>query len=139
MYQQLTLIGHLGSDPEMRYTSSGIPVTNFNLAVSRRWTNGEGQVQDKTTWFRINLWRRQAEVANQYLAKGHRVMIIGEVESARPWTDRDGVMRATIEVTANEFRFMESRGTNGNGEHEAIAPDSAPVGEAEGEKAALPF
>jgi len=135
MFQQLILIGNLGTEPEMRYTASGIPVTNFNMAVTRRWTNAEGQAQEKTTWFRINLWRRQAEIASQYLAKGHRVMIVGEVDNARPWTDRDGNMRATIEVTATELRLMESRASNGNGDHEAVAAEPAPVGD----EARVPF
>lgn len=139
MYQQLILIGHLGNDPEMRYTSSGVPVTNFRLAVNRRWTNAEGQVQDKTTWFHVNMWRRQAEIASQYLAKGHRVMIVGEVDSARPWADRDGNMRATIEVTATEFKFMENRATNGNGEHDLTATEAVSAGEAPAEKASVPF
>lgn len=136
MFQQLILIGNLGSDPEMRYTASGIPVTNFNLAVSKRWTNPEGQAQEKTTWFRINLWRRQAEIASQYLAKGHRVMIIGEVDSARPWTDRDGNLRATIEVTGNELRLLENRAGNGHSEPEAQAADTPTTAD---DKAALPF
>lgn len=135
MYQQLMLIGNLGSDPEMRYTASGIPVTNFNLAVSKRWTNPEGQAQEKTTWFRVSLWRRQAEIASQYLAKGHRVMIIGEVDSARPWTDRDGNLRASIEVTASELRLLENRTANGHGEAEASAADAA----AADDKAHVPF
>lgn len=135
MYQQLILIGHLGTEPEMRYTASGVPVTNFNMAVSRRWTNAEGQSQEKTTWFRVNLWRRQAEIASQYLAKGHRVMIVGEVDSARPWTDRDGNARASIEVTATELKLMESKGASNNGAHDALPAESAPTGD----EARMPF
>jgi len=131
MYQQLILIGHLGTEPEMRYTASGVPVTNFNMAVSRRWTNAEGQSQEKTTWFRINLWRRQAEIASQYLAKGHRVMIVGEVDNARPWTDRDGNMRASIDVTATELKLMEPKAANGNGAHDSASPEAVPVGDEE--------
>lgn len=136
MYQQIMLIGHLGTEPEMRYTASGVPVTNFNLAVSRRWTNPEGQAQEKTTWFRVSLWRRQAEIASQYLAKGHRVLIIGEVDSARPWTDRDGNLRASIEVTANELKLMENRTGTSHNESEAHAADAANTAD---DKAALPF
>jgi single-strand DNA-binding protein len=135
MYQQLILIGHLGTEPEMRYTASGIPVTNFNMAVSRRWTNPEGQSQEKTTWFRVSLWRRQAEIASQYLAKGHRVMIVGEVDNARPWTDRDGNMRASIEVTATELKLMENKGANSNGAHDASPAESALAGD----EARVPF
>lgn len=135
MYQQIILIGHLGTEPEMRYTASGVPVTNFNMAVSRRWTNTEGQSQEKTTWFRVNLWRRQAEIASQYLAKGHRVMIVGEVDSARPWTDRDGNARASIEVTATELKLMENKGANSNGADDSVPADAVPAGD----EARVPF
>ena len=65
MYQQITLIGNLGRDPEMRYTPSGVAVTSFSVAVNRSWTGQDGQRQDKTTWFRVSAWRRQAETCNQ--------------------------------------------------------------------------
>lgn len=128
MYQQLIVIGHLGTEPELRYTASGVPVTSFTLAVSKRWTNAEGQSQDKTTWFRISLWRRQAEIANQYLAKGHRVMIVGEVDMARPWTDRDGNLRANIEVTATELKLLENRGAHSQAEPETMTILAASAG-----------
>jgi len=114
MFQQLILVGHLGSTPEMRYTSSGIPVTNFRLAVNRRWTNKEGQSQEKTTWFNVNLWERRAEIAAQYLSKGSKVMIMGEVDRAHPWQDRDGNLQASIEVTAHQFQFLDGRNEQDN-------------------------
>ena len=80
MYQQITLIGNLGRDPEMRYTPSGVPVTNFSIAVSRSWTGNDGQRQEKTVWFRVAAWQRQAETCNQYLTKGQRVLVVGEME-----------------------------------------------------------
>jgi single-strand DNA-binding protein len=122
MYQQLILIGHLGNNPEMRHTPSGLPVANFNLAVSRRWTTAEGQSQEKTVWFRVTTWRRQAELASQYLTKGSRIMLVGEVESARPWTDRDGNLRASIEIVANEIRFLDSRRDGGTEETNGAGP-----------------
>lgn len=137
MYQQLILIGNLGNEPEMRYTASGVPVTNFNLAVSKRWTTPEGQSQEKTTWFHISLWRRQAEIASQYLAKGHRVMIVGEIEMARPWTDRDGNARASIDVTATELKLLENRG-NQAPTGETTAKTSMPEAEMS-EKSDVPF
>ncbi|MCX6042253.1 MAG: single-stranded DNA-binding protein [Caldilinea sp.] len=60
MYQQLTLIGNLGRDPEMRYTPTGVPVTNFSMAVSRNWVGQDGQRQEKTIWFRVTAWRKLA-------------------------------------------------------------------------------
>ena len=142
MFQQLILVGNLGSEPEMRYTSSGVPVTNFSLAVNRRWTNQEGQAQEKTTWFRVSMWRRQAEVASQFLTKGAKIMVIGEIESARPWTDRDGNLQASIEVTANQFQFLDSRSTseNGNGAVDiALNGNATNVNAPEEEKEGVPF
>lgn len=106
MYQQITLIGNLGNDPEMRYTGNGTPVASFSLAVNKRWTGQDGQAQDKTTWFRVTTWRKQAEIVSQYLAKGAKVMVVGEVEEAKAFTDRDGNNRASLEVTAQTVKFL---------------------------------
>lgn len=106
MYQQIVLIGNLGNDPEMRYTPSGVPVASFNLAVNKTWTNAEGQRQDKTTWFRVTTWRKNAEIASQYLTKGRQVLVVGELEDARAYTDRDGNLRASLEVTAQTIKFL---------------------------------
>lgn len=109
MYQQITLIGNLGRDPEMRYTPSGTPVTSFNVAVNRSWTGQDGQRQDKTTWFRISAWQRLAETCNQFLTKGQRVLVVGEVEEPSTWTDREGNTRASLEVTARNVQFLSTR------------------------------
>jgi len=114
MYQQLTLVGNLGNDPEMRYTPSGVPVATFSLAVSRSWVSADGQKQEKTTWFRVTAWRKLAETVSQYLTKGKQVLVIGEIEEARTYTDRDGNNRASLEVTAQTVRFIGQRGDNGN-------------------------
>lgn len=114
MYQSITLIGNLGSDPEMRYTPSGVAVASFNLAVNRSWTGQDGQRQDKTTWFRVSVWNRQAETVTQYMHKGSRVLVVGEVEEARAFTDKAGNNRASIEVKAQSVRFMDSKNANGD-------------------------
>ena len=80
MYQQITLVGNLGRDPEMRYTASGVAVTSFPVATSQRWTGADGQRNEKTIWFRVSAWQRQAETCNQYLTKGQRVLVVGEIE-----------------------------------------------------------
>jgi single-strand DNA-binding protein len=110
MYQQITLVGNLGNDPEMRYTPSGVPVVSFRMAVNKSWTGDDGQRQDKTTWFRVTAWRKLAETVSQYLTKGAKVMVVGEIEEARPYTDRDGNLRASLEVTAQVVRFLNTRG-----------------------------
>lgn len=78
------------------------------MAVSRRWTSQNGQPQEETTWFRVAVWGRQAETANQYLAKGQRVLVEGRI-SARAFIGNDGQPRASIELNARDFRFLGSR------------------------------
>jgi len=131
MYQQITLVGNLGSDPEMRYTPSGVPVASFSLAVNKTWTGQDGQKQDKTTWFRVTTWRKTAEIVSQYLNKGSKVLVIGELEDARTWTDRDGNHRASLEVTAQTVRFLSGRGDNMAAAAESAAPGSQSTHHAE--------
>ncbi len=109
MYQKIVIIGHVGRDPEMRYTPSGVPVTSFTVATNRRWTNQNGEAQEKTTWFRVTCWRKQAEIAAQYLQKGKLVLVEGEVE-AQAYTDREGSARASLEITANTFKMLGTKG-----------------------------
>lgn len=115
MYQQITLVGNLGSDPEMRYTPAGIPVTTFSLAVNKSWTNAEGKRQDKALWFRVTAWRKLAEVASEYLAKGRQVLVVGEIEEPHIWTDKQNNNRVTLEVTAQTIKFMGTKGETAAG------------------------
>jgi single-strand DNA-binding protein len=109
MYQSTTVIGHLGGDPSMRYTSSGVAVTNFSVATSRKWTDAAGAAQERTTWFKVSAWRKLAEVCNQYLHKGQLVMVEGEID-ASAYTPKDGgEPRASLELTARTVKFL-SRG-----------------------------
>ena len=123
MYQSVTVIGHLGRDPEMRYTSSGVAVTNFSVATSRKWTDAAGAAQEKTTWFKVSAWRKLAEVCNQYLHKGQLVMVEGEID-ASAWTGQDGTAKATLELTARTVKFL-SKG--GEAQQEAAAEDENSV------------
>jgi len=126
MYQNAILIGSLGNDPELRFTPAGVPVASFSLAVNKTWTTDAGK-QSKTTWFRVTTWRKQAEIVGQYLHKGSKVMVVGEVEEARAFTDRDGKNRASLEVTAQLVKFLsgtnagsETHAEGGNGQDEDI-------------------
>ena len=133
MYQQITLVGNLGNDPEMRHAPSGDPVTSFSLATSRSWTGQDGQRQEKTVWFRVSAWQRQAETCNQYLTKGQRVMVVGELEEPYVGTDDSGNARATLKVRARFVQFLspraegnvmsEGQAAYGNGQH-APNPES---------------
>ena len=110
MYQQLTIIGRLGADPELRYTPAGVPVCSFNVATDRTWNNDQGQKQTETTWHRVTVWRKQAETCAQYLSKGKMVLVTGSVK-ASGFTNRDGQISASLEVTADQVKFLSRSGS----------------------------
>jgi len=126
MYQDTIVVGHLGRDPEMRYTPDGTPVTSFNIATTRKWTNAEGQQQEKTTWFRVTTWRKLAENCNQYLTKGRLVLVTGDIDVSA-WSDKtSGEARASLELRARTVRFL-----GGKGEKAKVAEEAAPEAEEE--------
>ncbi len=131
MFQQCMIVGNLGRDPEMRYTPDGTPVTNFTVAVNRRWTTAEGSQGEKTWWFKVTCWRRLAETTNQYLKKGRQVLVIGEVD-ATAWTDQNGEARASLELTARDVKFLGGR-DQGAGDDTGYAAGFA------GEEEDIPF
>jgi single-strand DNA-binding protein len=129
MYQNTVVVGHLGRDPEMRYTPDGTPVTSFSVATTRRWSNREGEPQEKTTWFRVTAWRRLAETCNQYLSKGRLVLVEGDIDVSA-WSDKtSGEARATLELRARNVQFLGGRGER---------PESVEGGPAEAEEE-IPF
>lgn len=113
-FNKIILVGNLGRDPELRYTPDGTPVCSFSLATNeRRRDRTTGENNDVTTWFRVTLWRRQAEVASQYLTRGKPVYIEGRLR-VEEYTDRDGKTRHSLEVTATDMQFIgASRGDEG--------------------------
>lgn len=113
MYQNYVVVGHLGRDPEMRFTSSGQAVTNFSVATTRKWTNKDGEPQEKTTWIRVSTWGKLAELCNQYLSKGRLVLVEGDAE-ASGYLDKQGKPAASLELTARNVRFLGGNGGNGN-------------------------
>ena len=119
MYQKIIVAGNLGGDPEMRYMPDRTAVTNFSLATSRRWTNSQsGQQEEETTWFRVSVWGRQAEVVNEYLSKGRQALVEGRIKPDRQtggprlFTRQDGSVGASFEITADTVRFMGGRDDN---------------------------
>ena len=159
MFQRVTLIGHVGQDPQMRYTPDGTPVTNISVAtkevISKTKFDGSdrpcpqgwkesynGRNWEITTWWRVTCWRNLAETVNQYVTKGMLVFVEGIVSgeasdgtlNPRVWTGNDGVARASFELTARDVKFMSRAGEGGGG--------GAPMGEPppEGfEEDSLPF
>ncbi len=111
---KVILIGNLGRDPELRYTQGGQAVANFTLATTERFSNREGERQERTEWHRIVAWGKTAELCAQYLSKGRSVYIEGRLQT-REWEDKEGQKRRTTEITANTVQFLGGRGQGGQG------------------------
>lgn len=116
-YQKLIVVGNLGRDPEMRYMPDGQCVTNFSIATTRTWTNQTtGQRMDETTWFRIATWGRRAESCNDYLRKGHKVLVEGrlivdpQTGGPKTYVRQDGSVGANFQVNADTVRFLTPKG-----------------------------
>ena len=116
MYQKLTLVGHLGGNPEMRYLPDGTAVTNFSVAVNNNHTDRNGQKVEQTTWFRVSAWNNLAENVNQYLSRGSKVLVEGtlqadrETGSPRTFLRNDGTTGASFEVKAISVVFLSAIG-----------------------------
>ena len=109
------LIGRLGSDPEVRYTPSGVAVANFSVATSEEWKDKDsGEKKERTEWHRIVAWRRLGEICGEYLSKGKQVYVEGRIQP-RSWEDRDGNKKYTTEIIANDIQFLGSRDMSGGG------------------------
>jgi single-strand DNA-binding protein len=108
---KVMVIGHLGKDPEMRYTPSGRPVTTFSVAVSRSWNTADGERRSETEWFNIVAWGNLAEICKQYLHKGQQVYIEGRLQTRR-WEDKEGQKHTSVEVVANEMMMLGDRRNN---------------------------
>ena len=109
MFNKITIIGNLGTDPEMRYMPSGDAVTSFSVATNRRYRTRDGENRDETEWFRVNAWGRLAETTNQYLEKGSLVYVEGRL-SSRSWVGQDGQTRFSNEIRAQELKFLPRAG-----------------------------
>lgn len=113
------LLGRLGVDPELRHTQAGRQVAQFSLATNNRYTNAAGEKQDDVSWHRIVVWGKVADLAAKYLHKGSRVYVEGRLQY-RQWEDKEGTMRYTTEVVAEDLIFLDTAGAvseNGYGDH----------------------
>lgn len=111
---RVTLVGRLTRDPEVRHTGSGTPVASIRLAVTSRAPDGSGNWTDKSNYFDVTVFGRQAETVGQYLAKGRRIGVDGRL-SWNEWTTQSGDKRQSVEVVANDIFFLDSRGDGGGG------------------------
>lgn len=98
------LIGHLGSDPDLKFTPSGQPVCNFSVATNETWKDKDGNKQERVEWHRIVVWGKLAEVCGKYLSKGRQAYIEGRIQT-RNW-EKDGVKHYMTEIVADEVKFL---------------------------------
>jgi single-strand DNA-binding protein len=124
------IIGNLGRDPEMRYTPSGQPVTQFTVAVNRNFKGQDGNWQEETEWFRVVAWGPLAERTAEYLRKGRKVYVEGRLQT-RQWEDQSGQKRYTTELVANTVTPLDPRPRDdgGSGGMPSGGPSGDPVGD----------
>ena len=122
-FNKVMIVGYLGRDPELRYTTQGTPVCDFSIATTERRKDKAGEMQELTTWFRVSLFGRQAEVASQYLTKGRQVYVEGQL-TQREWTDKDGATRTSLDVRGTDIQFL-SPASEGDQPQAPVAKASA--------------
>ena len=127
---RVILVGRLGRDPEVRFTSSGQPVANFSLATDETYRDREGERQKRTEWHKIVGWGKQAEIAQKYLRKGSLIYLDGRIQQ-REYTDRDQNKRTSFDIVCNRFQMLGGRGEGAPAGgpapmEEAAAPQAAP-------------
>jgi single-strand DNA-binding protein len=132
-FNKITIVGYLGRDPELRYTPQGTAVCNFSVATTEKRRNARGETEEHTIWFRVTAWGRQAEVANEYLAKGRQVYVEGRLR-LEEYTDREGNLRLSAEVNASDIHFLGQRGDATNGvaeraDENSLAGEEVEIGE----------
>lgn len=116
---KVVLVGHLGADPESRFTPSGVAVTTFNMATNESWKNKDGEYEDRTEWHRIVLYGKAAETASKYMKKGQLTYVEGRIRT-RSWEDKEGMTRYTTEVLGDRFTMLGRKGEN-----QSVAPVEA--------------
>lgn len=127
---KIIVIGHLGRDPEMRYTPNGQSVTTFSVASSRRYTTADGERREETEWFNVSAWGRLADISSQYLTKGQQVYVEGRLKS-RTYQGQDGQTRVSLDINLTEMQMLGRRGENEEmaGRSYGSGPGSAAVGD----------
>jgi single-strand DNA-binding protein len=134
-FQQTIIIGNVGRDPEFKYTPQGTAVCTFSVAVNKVTGSGENR-KEKTTWFRVTVWEKRAETASQYIKKGMKLMVIGEVDASAYLNKQTNQPVASLELTARDFKFLDSRQEGQGGDYQS-APSAG--GYTEEDSGDLPF
>ena len=127
MYERTLIVGRVGRDPELRVTPHGVPVASFSVAINHRYTDANGQLQERVKWYRVTAWRKLAETCAQYVKKGQRILVEGEIE-ASAWVDpKDNSIHTALELTAAGVRFLGD-----HAEPDAGAATDLPAGDEDG-------
>ncbi|MBN2098767.1 MAG: single-stranded DNA-binding protein [Dehalococcoidia bacterium] len=119
---KVMIIGNVGTDPEMRFTPNGNPVTSFRVATSRFFTSPEGERKQETEWFTVTAWNKLAESCNQFLAKGRRAYVEGRLRT-RVWEGQDGQKRTQVEIVAERVLFLDRQAATAPLKEEAKADE----------------
>jgi single-strand DNA-binding protein len=106
---KVILVGNIGQDPEVRYMPNGNAVANLSLATSESWKDQQGQMQERTEWHRLTMYRRLAEIAGEYLKKGSQIYVEGKLQT-RKWQDQQGVDKYTTEIIVDQMQMLGGRG-----------------------------
>lgn len=102
---KVILVGHVGQNPEVRYTQAGDPVVNLSLATSESWKNKSGEKQESTEWHRVSFFGKPAEIVGQYVQKGSQLYVEGKIKSKK-YTDKDGIERTAFEIQSESFKML---------------------------------
>jgi single-strand DNA-binding protein len=109
------LVGHIGQDPELRYTASGEAAANVSLATSEQWKDkATGEQKEQTEWHRVSFFGKPAEIVCQYLRKGSQIYVEGKIRSKK-YTDKQGIERTAFEIIAESFKMLGSKSESGSG------------------------
>lgn len=131
MLNSVTLIGNLGRNPEVRYTSNGTAVCNFSIATTESYKDKDGQRQDVTEWHNIIVWRELADICGKYLKKGSQVYVNGKIQS-RKYKDKEGIERVAYEIVCNEMKMLGKKESGAAPSGDNPAPQNSDKAEDDG-------
>jgi len=123
---KVMIIGNVGSDPEMRFTPNGNPVTSFRVATNRVYTTPEGERKQETDWFTVVTWNKLAEQCNQFLSKGRLVYVEGRLHN-RSWEGQDGQKSFRTEIIANRVTFLDRQASSTLSDDKGEEPETVEI------------
>lgn len=133
---QVTLVGRVGRDPEMKSTPAGVSVTTLSLATTRSWKDKNGEKQEQTEWHNVVFWQKQAEVVAQWVKKGQEILIVGRNQTRT--YEKDGTKMYRTEVIAEKFEFGQKAGGSGEDTRSEADKEFDSIGEPEGDAPSKP-